>query len=263
MKKLFAGLALLMIASRALADDGFSLSTGLDYSTGKYGNAVSTDILYVPIIGRYAADRLSLMLTLPYISVTGPGGVIQGYGRMVAPAGGTGFGRSARGGGLVTSTNSGLGDVVTSAGYMFYASDTLSLDVVGKIKFGTADANKGLGTGENDYSAQVDGSFRLLDRTSLFATAGYKVVGAPVGIATNNVAFGTLGVDRQLRDGANAGVMVNAAQSAFVTGGAQRDVTVYASQNLSRRTSVQASLLKGFADGSPDYGGRVMITGMF
>ncbi len=263
MKKLFAGLVLLTIAGRALADDGFSLSTGLDYSTGKYGNAVSTDILYVPVIGKYAADRLSLMLTIPYISITGPGGVIQGYGRMVSPAGGTGFGRSARGGGLATSTNSGLGDVIASAGYVVYAADALSLDVVGKIKFGTADANKGLGTGENDYSAQVDGSFRLLGQTSLFATAGYKVVGAPVGIATNNVAFGTLGVNQQLSDDTNAGAMVNAAQSAFVTGGAQRDVTVYASQNLSRSTSVQASLLKGFADGSPDYGGRVMITGMF
>lgn len=263
MRKVLAGLLLLAIAGRVLAADGFSLSTGVDYSTGKYGNAVSTDILYVPVIGKYTADRLSLMLTLPYISITGPGGVIQGYGRMVSPAGGTGFGRSARGGGLATSTNSGLGDVVTSAGYLVYAADALSLDVVGKIKFGTADENKGLGTGQNDYSAQVDGSFRLHDRTSLFATAGYKVVGAPVGIATNNVAFGTLGVNQQLREGANAGAMVDAAQSAFVTGGAQRDVTVYASQELSRSTSVQASLLKGFADGSPDYGGRIMITGSF
>jgi hypothetical protein len=38
---------------------------------------------------------------------------------------------------------------------------------------------------------------------------------------------------------------------------------VYASQKVSKSLKLQVSLLKGFADGSPDYGGGVMITGLF
>jgi len=60
------------------------------------------------------------------------------------------------------------------------------LDVAGNIKFGTADANKNLGTGENDYSAQLDGYYTF-SKTTLFATAGYKVIGAPAGITVNNM----------------------------------------------------------------------------
>ena len=40
-------------ASAADAGD-FSFTTGLDYSSGKYGGTESTDILYIPFIGKYA-----------------------------------------------------------------------------------------------------------------------------------------------------------------------------------------------------------------
>jgi hypothetical protein len=264
MKKLITVLAVLAVSAPALADDQFSLTTGLDYSTGKYGNATSTNMLYVPVIGQYEADKLTLKLTVPYVSVSGPGGVIQGMGRVASPAataGGTPtFGRTA--GGTATTTNAGLGDVIASAGYTAYTADALSLDVVGKVKFGTADANKGLGTGKNDYSAQLDGYYTQ-DKSTLFATAGYKIVGAPTGVAVNNVLYGMLGANQKLSQVTNVGMMISFVQSAFATGSNQRDVTVYASQKLTKSLKLQANLLKGFSSGSPDYGGGVMITGYF
>src|SRR6266446_7242895 len=36
---------------------GFSLTTGVDYSTGKYGGTSATDILYVPLTGAYEMDK--------------------------------------------------------------------------------------------------------------------------------------------------------------------------------------------------------------
>lgn len=271
MKKLFPTLAVLALSAPALADDQFSLITGFDYSTGKYGNATSTNILYVPVTGQYETDKLTLKLTVPYISVTGPGGVIPGMGRVMFPAAataGTGgtprFGRPPGmvGAAATTTTNSGVGDVVASAGYTVYSADALLLDVVGKVKFGTADANKGLGTGENDYSAQVDGYYTL-EKTTLFATAGYKIVGAPTGIAVNNVPYGMLGASQKLSETSNVGVMLSVAKSAFAAGNNQGDVTVYASQKLSKGLKLQANLLKGVSNGSPDYGGGAMITGVF
>jgi hypothetical protein len=260
---------MLLGPAAARADDGLGFGTGIEYSTGKYGNTQSTDITYIPVTLSYATGRAAFSLTLSYISITGPGGVIQGFGRIASsstPMGGGGgmhFGMSGQGSTQTTATNSGMGDVITSAAYRLSASESMSLDVVGKIKFGTADANKGLGTGKNDYAAQFDGHFRLGDADTLFATAGYKVVGAPEGIATNNVAYGTLGLDHMLDGDTRIGAMYNAAQSAFATGAALREVDVYVSQNVSNDMMLQFVLLKGLSDGSPDSGGKLLLSGRF
>ena len=252
MKKLLTSLALLAISVPAVADDQFSLGTGFDYSSGKYGNATSTDILYIPVTGKYESDKLTLKLTVPYISVSGQGGVIRELGKMgPLPSPGT-----------PKKTNSGLGDITTSAGYNVYSGDSLSFDVVGNIKFGTADAKKGLGTGRNDYSAQLDGYYTL-DQTTLFATAGYKVYGSPTGVNLSGVPYDTIGVSQKLSEATSAGVMLDVAKSPSTFSSDQREVTVYISQKIAPNTKVQANVLKGFANGSPDFGGGVMITGYF
>ncbi len=261
MKKTLSVLALLAVSAPVLAEDKLSLTTGFDYSTGKYGNATSTDILYVPFTGQYESGNLTLKLTVPYISVTGPGGVIQGFGR-VPTTSTSRFGRPGAGG-PATSTQSGLGDVIASAGYTFYSGDALSLDAVGKVKFGTADPNKGLGTGMNDYFGEIDGYYTLVEKTTLMATAGYKIVGAPTGVTTNNVPYGMIGLDQKTDETTHIGIMYDQVNSVSPTIADQRDVTVYASQKLSRSLKVQANLMKGFSTSSPDYGGGLMITGYF
>lgn len=242
---------MLAISAPAFAEGQFSLGTGFDYSSGKYGNAVSTDILYIPVTGKYESDKLTLKLTVPYIRITSPGGVIRGIGR-IGPA-------TNR---TTTTTNSGLGDVTASAGYNVYSVDSLVLDLVGNIKFGTADANKGLGTGQNDYSAQLDGYYTL-DKTTLFAAAGYKVYGSPATVNLSNALYGTIGASQKLSDMTSVGVMLDVAQSPSSSGSDQQEVTVYISQKIAANLKVQANVLKGFSDGSPDFGVGVMITGYF
>ncbi|MFO7650989.1 MAG: hypothetical protein R6X13_06605, partial [bacterium] len=58
------------------------------------------------------------------------------------------------------------------------SSGNLALDLTGKVKFGTADFDQGLGTGEQDYSLQA-GLFRFFDRFTAIGTAGYTVRGDP------------------------------------------------------------------------------------
>jgi Putative MetA-pathway of phenol degradation len=266
MKNALTALALLAIPATAMADDQLSMTTGFDYSSGTYGNSQSTQILYIPVTAKYETGDWTAKLTVPYIRVTGPGGVLQGFGRVATPGapatGGPGLGRNAGGG---TSTNSGLGDIIASLGRTVYDSpdETFSLDLVGKVKFGTADANKGLGTGKNDYSAQLDGTYMLSDATSLLGTAGYKIVGAPTGIAVNNVFFGSAGVDHATSDTANVGVMLDYVQKITAAGYAQEDAMVYASEKTSSTTKIMGYLLKGFSYGSPDYGVGATITGYF
>ncbi len=264
-----ATLALLVISVPAIADDQFSqfsLGTGFDYSSGKYGNTASTDILYVPVVGKYESDNLTLKLTVPYISVTGPGGVVMGIGRVGPPVsvGAPVTGRPAPTTSTTSTTtvNSGLGDVIASAGYTVYSADALTLDVVGNVKLGTADASKGLGTGKNDYYAQTDGYYQL-GHTTLFGTAGYRYYGSPAGITLSSAPYGTVGASQKLSDDTSAGLMLDVAKSPSIYSGDQVDTTVYISQKISTNFKVQANLLKGFANGSPDYGGGVMLTGTF
>jgi hypothetical protein len=212
------------------ADQGnFSLTSGLDYSSGKYGGTQSTQILYIPLTGKYEVDRWAFKLTVPYVRITGPGGVTRDTG--VYKASGT-----------TRTTASGLGDVVAGASYNLYASgvtNALLVDLTGKVKFGTADETKGLGTGKTDYAAQVD-IYKTVNQFTVFGTLGYKVLGSPAGTQLNNVR-----------------------EKAFATGAPQRELTAFVTHKLDTNWKTQAYLVKGFADGSPDWGGGAMLTRAF
>jgi hypothetical protein len=253
MKRLIPAFSLLAVLSSAMADDRLSLTTGFDYSTGKYGGTKSVDILYIPVTATYEEDKLTLKLTVPYIRVTGAGaGVIPGLGR-------TGPASNGR---TPTTTSSGLGDVIASAGYQIYNVNALRLDLVGKVKLGTADPNKGLGTGKNDYSAEVDGYY-VVRKTTFFATAGYKIVGVPAGITLNNVAYGEIGASQKLDDINSVGGMLDVAQSPSPVGAGPETVTAFITHKLSDTTKVQPYVLRGLSNGSPDFGFGAMITGTF
>lgn len=254
MNKLALIIALASISSIACAGDEhpFSLTTGLDYSTGKYGTANSTEISYVPVTGKYETDKLTLKLTVPYIRITGYGNVVKDIGTV----------------GTTTSTQkttaSGMGDIVASAGYNVYdgGSNGVLVDLTGKIKFGTADSTKGLGTGKNDFAAQVD-VYKVIEKTTLFGTVGYRIFGKPAGLPLNNVFYGTLGVNQKLSEDTSTGLMLDLRQRAISTGYPQRELTGYVTHKLSTHWKGQAYLVKGFADGSPDWGGGAMVSYVF
>jgi hypothetical protein len=126
------------------------LTAGVDYSSGDYGQTDDTEILYLPFTLKYESLSWGLQLTVPWLSVTGSGTVVGGIDGGVVIGG---YGRRQ-----ARTTESGLGDVV--AGVSF-ALDTLwdsgpLVDLTAKTKFATADEARGLGTGENDFSLQID-----------------------------------------------------------------------------------------------------------
>src|SRR5258708_26854482 len=166
-----AAVVAVALSTAIVARAQFTGTAGFDYSTGKYGESSSTDILYVPAIARYDMDAWTFKLTVPYIHVSGPGNVIQSIGPI----------RTRR---TITmnQTESGLGDVIAAANYDFYTNKTsgLTLGVTGKVKFGTASSSRGLGTGENDYFLQLDAWRPFADFTP-FRYVGYRRGGNPSG----------------------------------------------------------------------------------
>lgn len=233
----------------------FSLNAGFDYSTGTYGTSTTTDITALLFTGRYDTNLWTLKLTVPYLWISGGTAVVPGIGS-VSNTNPRGRGRTS----ATTTTSategsaSGLGDVVTEATYHAYynQSSIFGVDLTGKIKFGTADANKGLGTGENDYSFNVD-AFKGLGAYILFGGVGYSVLGSSQYIHLNNVWNANVGASYKLDQANSLGLIYFAQEKPSSTGYAQSDLTAFYTHKIDRSWKAQAYVLTGFADGSPDW----------
>lgn len=249
-------LAIFLIAALSNAeawgsgDENSSLAAGFEYSSGNYGLASNTNILIIPVEGMYRTGPWALKLTIPYIWITGHGGVLPKGIRSKAPP-------------LIESTTYfGLGDIKAAATYNIFSQGESGtrVDLTGKVKFGTADTN--LGTGENDYAAQVD-LYRQLDRFAPMISLGYETLGSPTGVELNNVAYGILGGDYRYSDQTHAGFEFLLAQKTSAGGAGRRELTAYLNQGIDNDINIRGYVLKGFSDGSPDGGFGVMFVSYY
>lgn len=246
--------AALAAAAPAAVADGLTLSSGFDYSRGKYGGRVLTETTYIPFAAKYESGSWLLKLTVPWLRITGPGNVVGGGGEGIVLPGG-----NARRG-----STEGQGDVVAGIGHTLLesAENGFILDLVGKIKFGTADASRGLGTGKNDYSLQAD-AVKSLGRFSALGTLGYKKMGDPSGIDLRNVWYGSVGAAWKFSPTTSAGAMLDFKQPSVSGGNRQRELTFYAAYRLGATLRLQGYLVKGLADGSPDLGIGANLSALF
>lgn len=274
--RLMAGSLLLIAATAAHAgttDGKFSIAGGADYSSGKYGTGVNTDILSVPLTAAFESDRWTFKLVVPYVRINGAGDVIPGagpvdngnphgrglghvVGGVINPGGGTTGGTAATSRGSA----SGLGDIVASAGYEMFANAdrTFGLDLTGKIKFGTADANKGLGTGKNDYGLSLD-AYKVAGDWTAFGGIGWMDYGSSQYIHLNNAFNANVGLDFKLDASDNVGAYYYYRQKIASAGASQSEVTGYWNRKLNASWRMQAYVLGGFSDGSPDWGGGASL----
>ena len=248
------------------ANKKVDISSGVEYSSGNYGGTSTTDIIYIPLTSRYTTGRAGFSLTVPYISVTSTDhSVVPGVGRMGPMMPNLGGGSSGKGSGMggkmaggssssTQSTQAGLGDIIALAAYDFFIGDKLGMTALGGVKFGTADPNKGLGTGQNDYSAEVDGIY-VMNNYSLLGTVGYKIVGKPIDYTLNDIAYGSLGFSHALEDNTRFRLILNGAQSSNQYSSNLLALAAAYSQQMSNRLGWSASLAKGLSDGSPAWDG--------
>lgn len=234
----------------ASVSQSVSLSTGIDFTTGEYGGVDDIEDTYVPLTLSIARGRLGYRLTVPYLSVRAPSGTLfTDPGGQPIPGTGT------------RTTESGLGDVVGSVtlyDVINNRNNAIAMDLTGKVKLATADENKGLGTGEHDYSLQAD-FYKFFDRFTLLASAGYKVRGDPIGVDLENVFLASAGGIYQFRSQTRLGVIYDYRESAFATGEAIREVTGFVSKRLNDTWRLQFYLVNGQSDSSPDWGGGIML----
>ncbi|MHB8165411.1 MAG: transporter [Sulfuricella sp.] len=228
--------------SRAKEAGGFSFSTNVDYGTGKYGGSQSIEILQIPLLGKYVNGPWAFKLAVPYIRITDPGNTAN-----------------------ASPTESGLGDVVTSAAYILYkdnGADPLLVDMAIKVKFGTASQDKGLGTGENDYAVQssID---KTVGKFTASGMVGYRVNGNPAGAHLDNVFYGSLSGNYDFTPQTSASLILDQRQQASITGALHRKLTALFSHKITKNWKTQAYMVKGLANGSADWDGGATVTYAF
>jgi hypothetical protein len=229
----------------------FTGSAGFDYSTGDYGQSTNTNVFAIPVITQWEVDHWTLKLIISYLHVSGPSNVVSGLGPVLVP------------GQPVNLSRSGFGDLVTSATYNAY-SDTasgLSVDLTGKVKFGTASRSKGLGTGENDLGLQVD-VYKSIGAVTPFVSLGDRALGSPPGIHLNDVFFGSVGVDYKVDASTNVGATFLLQERIADTIDPAKELSAYVSHRLDSEWRLQGYLVTGFTNASPTFeiGGQVGYT---
>jgi hypothetical protein len=164
------------------------------------------------------------------------------------------------------TTESGLGDIVLTGTQTIAKLGEvrpLILDVTGKVKFATASASKGLGTGKNDYSIALDAYQPINSSTTAFGDVGYKMMGDPNGLNLNNVWFGTAGLSYKFNQITSAGFMADARQAIQNTSTSSRELTIFLAHKFNSQYKLQSYVTRGFSDASADWGGGMMLVVTF
>jgi len=256
--------ALFLAIGAARADDGVAVGIGADYSSGDYGSDITTTIWNVPVVGRYTSGNWTFKGVLPWLRVEGDPTVLPGLGNVgtVNPAGRT----RGNSGGVVpvattSSTASGIGDLRLTGTYSFDTGTPLGVDLSTNVKIATADEDKGLGTGANDYGLALD-LYGKVGRTTLFGGVGYTRLGESDFIDTNNVFNAGFGAMWAAGVG-NLGVGYDWRAAASDTADDRSEVTAFYSIPASDALKWQLYATKGLSDGSPDWGGGASMTYTF
>jgi len=266
MKRYAILFAALLVAGAAHAEDGFSAGIGVDYSSGDYGSTTTTKILSVPVSAKYNTGDWTFKASLPWMRVEGDANVVPGLGA-VPNSNPRGRGRGNGGGGTdpiapTSGTTTGIGDLRLSATYAIPMEGQWGVDLTGNVKIATADEDKGLGTGANDYGVAVD-TYYDLNGTTLFGGLGYTWLGESDFIDVDAVINGNLGVSWKAGEKSSIGLMYDYRQPASELSDDRSEITGFYSFPTSDTSKMQVYATKGLTDGSPDWGGGLNFTAGF
>jgi hypothetical protein len=250
--KAYLGIALASICSlvgSAYANEAsWRLTTGFDASTGEYGTGEETDTVYVPFGVSRQSGNWTLKANSAWVSIDG-GSVIGGGDSGIVVPGGQPF------------DESGVGDTWLNATYALqsFPSDLGYLDLSAKLKVPTADEDKGLGTGEVDYTVQAD-FFKPMGNWTPMVSLAYKVKGEPDGVDLDNVLYASVGTAYRVSSVTSFGAMVDYQEASVTSADNAQELFAYWSQKVSSDWQFMLYGYAGFSDGSPDQGLGIQLS---
>ena len=236
--------ALLLPVSVAAQQPQQRLNFGGYFAEGRFNGHSDTTIRYLPVGYQWQGERWGFELLASGLSVTGVGNVLVNIGEVTRAVAGS-----------EVTTEAGPGDSIASVSY---ALDPLAdwmpfVDLRLQSKIPTADEQRSLGTGEFDYSLQVDLS-QAIGAFTWFAGLGHNFRGRSElfpGLRDNR--FVQLGIARQLAGGASVGIFYDYREAPADFARETHEIYPYASFPLSQGWSFTALIGRGFTEGSADY----------
>jgi len=239
------------------------------YSSGNYGTASTTNITYLPVAVRRLFDNGDITFTIPYICVNGDGAVtvLSGVPNRVSKSGSssgattssssTGKGKGKEPGNVepTRSTDCGIGDLILRGRY--YVVDEVgwvpTIAVTGRIKFPTADSDRGLGTGRFDEGVGVEVSKKLIGSWLGFVDFGYTFIGDPPDVNLRNQWYYDLGVGYNLTQNLLISMYYEEYRALIEDLSNPRDLLFALNYKATSALRFNASVLVGLSDGAPDY----------
>jgi hypothetical protein len=285
-----AGFAATLFSTSAVAQEGkktadksstqsLRLSTGINYSSGNYGDLIDTKVISAPVSLKYKTGDFSIRVSVPYVRVDGPGSLIEtpdgsgggsGRGRGRGGRGDSGGGNSGSGrsgGGevidddntAIRSKRSGLGDVLVAATYSFDLGSDFYIDATGRVKLPTASTRKRLGTGEIDVTTSLD-FVKEAGPATFYINGRRKFAGKPTGSNIRSTWGGGAGASIDAGETVTLGVDYDWQQSALAGNKASSEVTGSASFRLSRALNLSLFGSTGLNSNSADFAGGLSIS---
>jgi hypothetical protein len=240
-----------LVAAPALAQEPLSISatTGIDYSSGKYGAETSTELLVAPLSLRIADRGLSLTASVPYLRIDSPGGVVVGPGGEPIPGVPTEAG-----------VRKGFGDLSLAFSYdfpeeMFGAAE---LTLGGRVVLPTSSPASQLGTGKTGFSGSAEISYPL-GNFAPFVSIGYRAPGDPEGVDLRNGLTGSVGTSLSLGRSVLI-VSYDYARASSRTAADSHELFGAFSRPLSKRLTLTGYGIVGLSEGSPDFGAGLLLT---
>lgn len=221
-----------------------NLSFGGYFAEGKFNGHSETTIRYLPVSYQWQGERWGFQILTAGLSVTGIGNVLVNIGEVTRAVAGS-----------EVTTEAGFGDTIAGVSY---AMDPLAdwapfMDLRLDVKLPTADENSSLGTGEPDFSLQVDFS-QVYGGTTWFASIGHNFRGrTDLFPGLNDNGFAQFGFARQLTERTSAGVFYDYREAPAEFARETHEIYPYVSLRLSSNWSLTALVGRGFTEGSADY----------
>jgi len=251
-------LVLLLISTSSIADRQFNFSVGYEKTSGDYGLENTTDITTVPLVAQYTKDAWRVRLYVPFISITGDGSVMPGSNGAVSNRSilntimGSGSGSTSTD--TVVTTQSGLGDISISISYAFMPLNSeMFYELTAEAKWGTASVNKGLGTGENDYSVSF---YSMYEKHNVkpFISLGYLLIGDTNLTDYNDVLFSRTGFMYSVNPQISFSVAYDYQQAMTDSTDEGQTLGLYAYRSFNKQWSGNAYVLAGLTDSVADSG---------
>ncbi len=259
--------------SLAYAGSNTTLSVGGTYSEGDYGTETTTSTYYLPVVATYQKNMFSASVTIPYIRIDSKGSFTWTSAGPVpilpskptdlqAAVNSDPFNPSNPTSTSKRTTTEGLGDILLNTAYTFVPTRGVYLKTSFIMKVATADEEKGLGTGENDYSLQAD-VYKPVGQSFVFGTVGYTITGNSDTIEYNDIWYGTLGAGHRLNRKLSIGFNYAYRQSLFDSLDATQTASLFCSYSAKSALKYDLSYTHGFSDTAADHAVTLTVTKRF